>query len=106
MEKLLLSAGEVDDRLLCDFRAAVNRVRTTAWGVQQYICRTEEGQDATNVLTILNGERIRVVYSLCSTISADLKRTDIAFQAGSLVALQEAVEKLSADVGIALKEMK
>jgi hypothetical protein len=106
MERLLLSAGEVDDRLLCDFRAAVNRVRTTAWGVQQYVTRKDAGQDATNVLTILTGERIRVVYSLCCAISADLKRTDIAFQAGSLVELQAAAERLGVDVGIALKGMK
>jgi len=106
MEKLLLSAGEVDDGLLCDFRAAVNRVRTTAWGVQQYVSRKDAGQDATNVLNILTGERIRVVYSLCCTISADLKRTDIAFQAGTLVELQDAAQKLSADVGTALKKMK
>jgi len=106
MEKLLLSAGEVDDRLLCDFRAAVNRVRTTAWGVQQYVSRKDAGQDATNVLTILSGERVRVTYSLCCTLSSDLKRTDITFQAGSLVELQEAVEKLGEDVGVALQRMK
>lgn len=106
MEKLLLSTGDIDDRLLCDFRAAVNRVRTTAWGVQQYVCRKETGQDAMNVLTILSGERIRVAYTLCRTISADLTRTDIAFQAGSLVELQEAANKLGADVNAALKKMK
>jgi hypothetical protein len=106
MEKLLLSASEVDERLLCDFRAAVNRVRTTAWGVQQYVSRKETGQDATNVLTILTGERVRVAYNLCCTLSSDLKRTDVAFQAGSLVELQEAAQKLGADVGVALKKMR
>lgn len=106
IEKLLLSAEDIDDRLLCDFRTAVNRVRTTAWGVQQYVGRKETGQDPATVLTILTGERVRVAYSLCRTLSAELKRSDMAFQAGSLAELQEAAQKLGADVGLALKKMQ
>lgn len=106
MENLLLSAGTIDDRLLCDFRAAVNRVRNTAWGVQQYVSRKEAGQDPAMVLKIIAGDRVRAAYSLCQTISADLKRPDLNFQAGSLVALQEAAQKLDAEVGIALQNMK
>ena len=106
IEKLLLSAEDIDDRLLCDFRTAVNRVRTTAWGVQQYVGRKETGQDPATVLTILTGERVRVAYSLCRTLSTELKRNDIAFQAGSLAELQEAAQKLGADVGLALKKMQ
>jgi hypothetical protein len=106
MESLLLSAGTIDDRLLCDFRAAVNRVRNAAWGVQQYVSRKEVGQDPAMVLKIIAGDRIRAAYSLCQTISDDLKRPDLDFQAGSLVALQEAAHKLGADVGLALQNMK
>jgi hypothetical protein len=106
MENLLLSAGGIDDHLLCDFRAAVNRVRNTAWGVQQYVSRREAGQDPAMVLKIIAGDRVRAAYSLCQTISDDLRRTDLEFQAGSLVALQEAAKKLGADVGIALQNMK
>jgi len=106
MENLLLSAGSIDDRLLCDFRAAVNRVRNTAWGVQQYVSRKAVGQDPAMVLKIIAGDRVRAAYSLCQTISDDLKRTDLEFQAGSLVALQEAAQKLGVDVGVALQNMK
>jgi hypothetical protein len=106
MENLLLSGGDIDERLLCDFRAAVNRVRNTAWGVQQYVSRKEVGQDTANVMKFIAGDRVRAAYSLCQTISADLKRSDLDFQAGSLVALQEAAQKLSADVGVALRDMK
>lgn len=106
MENLLLSVGDIDDGLLCDFRAAVNRVRNTAWGVQQYVSRKEVGQDPALVLKIIAGDRVRAAYGLCQTISDDLKRSDLDFQAGSLVALQEAAQKLGADVGIALQNMK
>lgn len=103
LQKLLMT-GEVDEGLLRDFRAALNRVRNTAWGVQQYIGQKETGQDPASLLTILAGERVRTAYSLCQAISSDLKRTDIEFQAGSLLQLHEVVQKLGSDVSTALGE--
>jgi hypothetical protein len=105
VEKLLRSA-DIDERVLRDLRDAVNRVRNTAWGVQQYVGQKEVGQDPASLLTILAGERVRTVFNLCQAISADLKREDIEFQAGSLVALQEAIQKLGAEVAAALKEQR
>jgi hypothetical protein len=101
LEKLLL-AGEIDERLLRDLRTAVNRVRNTAWGVQQYIGQKEVGQDPETLLTILAGERIRTAYSLCQAVSSDLKKPEISFQPGSLLQLQEALRKLETDVSAAL----
>jgi len=101
LEKLLLT-GEIDEHLLRDLRAAVNRVRNTAWGVQQYIGQKEVGQDPATLLTILAGERVRTAYSLCQAVSSDLKKPEISFQPGSLLQLQEALRKLEADVGAAL----
>src|SRR6476646_1432316 len=37
----------------------------------------------------LAGERVRVTYQLCQAISDDLNRTDIEFQAGSLLAVEQ-----------------
>jgi hypothetical protein len=102
LEKLLLS-GDIDDRILRDLRAALNRVRNTAWGVQQYVGQKEVGQDPATLLTILAGERVRCAYSLCQAISSDLKRPEIDFQAGNLVELQDVVHTLGADVSAALK---
>lgn len=97
LQNLLLS-GDIDDRLLRDFRDALNRVRNTAWAVQQYVGQKAVGQDPANVLTILAGERIRAAHQLCRAISSDLKRPDIDFQTGSLVELHEVVQKLNADI--------
>jgi hypothetical protein len=94
----LLVEGDIDDRLLRDFRAALNRLRNTAWAVQQYVGQKAIGQDAASVLTILAGERIRAAHDLCRAISSDLKRPDIEFQSGSLVELHEVVQKLSTDI--------
>jgi hypothetical protein len=83
------------DRVLTDFRDALNRVRTAAWAAQQYVIRKETEQDSGSVLSLLVGERIRVTYQLCQVISDDLKRTDVEFQAGSLVQLYEATKALT-----------
>lgn len=94
LNELLLS-GDLDPRILTDFRDAVNRVRNAAWAAQQYVARKETDQGSSSVLSFLVGERIRVTYQLCQAISDDLKRTDIEFQAGSLVHLHEIAKALT-----------
>jgi hypothetical protein len=91
----ILLAGDLEARVLADFRDAVNRVRTAAWAAQQYVIRKDSEQDSGSVLSLLVGERVRVTYQLCQAISDDLKRTDIDFQAGSLVQLHEATKALT-----------
>jgi len=94
LHEVLLS-GDLEPRVLTDFRDALNRVRTAAWAAQQYVIRKETEQDSGSVLSLLAGERLRVTYQLCQAISDDLKRTDIDFQAGSLVQLREATKALT-----------
>jgi hypothetical protein len=97
LQELLLS-GDLDPHILADFRDAVNRVRNTAWVAQQYVARKERNQDSTSVFSLMAGERIRAAYQLCRSISDDLKRTDIEFQAGSLVHLHEVTKALTEEL--------
>jgi len=94
----ILLAGDLEPRVLTDFRGALNRVRTAAWAAQQYVIRKETEQDSGSVLSLLVGERIRVTYQLCQAISDDLKRTDIDLQAGSLVQLHDATKALTEEL--------
>ncbi len=94
LNELLLS-GDLDPRILADFRDALNRVRTAAWAAQQYVARKETDQGAGSVLAFLVGERIRATYQLCQAISEDLKRPDIAVQAGTLIQLCEVMSTLT-----------
>ena len=91
----ILLAGDLEPRVLADFRDALNRVRTAAWAAQQYVASKETEQDSGSVLSLLVGERVRVTYQLCQAISDDLKRTDIDFQAGSLIQLHEVAKALT-----------
>ncbi len=94
LQNVLLS-GDLDPQVLVDFRDAVNRVRNSAWAAEQYVARKESDRGSTSVLSFLAGERIRVAYQLCRNISDDLTRTDIEFQAGSLVQLHEVMKSLT-----------
>ncbi len=91
----ILLAGDLEPRVLADFRDALNRVRTAAWAAQQYMACKETEQDSGSVLSFLVGARIRATYQLCQTTSDDLKRTDVEFQAGSLVQLCEVTKALT-----------
>jgi hypothetical protein len=37
----VLLSGDLEPRILADFRDALNRVRTAAWAAQQYVIRKE-----------------------------------------------------------------
>jgi hypothetical protein len=91
----ILLAGDLEPRVLADFRDALNRARTAAWAAQQYVAFKETQQDSSSILSFLVGERIRATYQLCQAVSDDLKRTDIDFQAGSLIQLHEVAKALT-----------
>ncbi len=91
----ILLAGDLEPRVLADFRDALNRARTAAWAAQQYVACKETQRDSNSVLSFLVGERIRSIYQLCQAISDDLKRSDIDFQSGSLVQLYEVIKALT-----------
>jgi hypothetical protein len=90
----LLLGGDLDPRILTDFRDALNRVRNTAWSAQQYLTRKDNQQDSNSVISLLAGERIRAMYQLCQALLSDLDSTDVRFQTGQLAELQSQIRKL------------
>ncbi len=92
--ELLLSGADLDARLLTDFRDAMNRVRNTAWAMQQYGESKATEKDPSAVLSVVAGERIRAGYQLAKLIRADLDNTEIRFQKGQLLELHEATREL------------
>jgi len=104
LHELFLS-GDLDPRILADFRDALNRVRTSAWAAQQYVARKETDQGSSSVLSLLVGERIRATYQLCQAISDDLKRPDIEFQAGNLVHLRNITKSLTEQLNGVIKKL-
>lgn len=96
----LLGSDEVDAQVLRDFRDALNRVRNTAWAVQQFIVSQEFEQGPAGLTSFLAGERIRGAFKLCRSVQEDLKREEVEFQKGQLSELYGVVT----EVGQQLKE--
>ena len=102
----LLVAGELDPRILTDFRDAVNRIRNTAWAAYQYTESKITGDDSRNIISIVAGERIRAAYQLCQAIQDDLDTADVHLQAGQLIQLHAATKSLTDKLSDVVRELK
>jgi hypothetical protein len=102
----LLLAGELDPRILSDFRDAVNRIRNTAWAAYQYTESKITGNDSRSIISIVAGERIRAAYQLCQAIQDDLETTDVHLQAGQLIQLHAATKSLTNKLRDVVRELK
>src|ERR1700674_4852763 len=102
----LLAAGELDPRILTDFRDAVNRVRNTAWAAYQYTESKITGKDSRSIMSIVAGERIRAAYQLCQAIQDDLENTDVHLQAGQLIQLHAATKSLTDKLSDVVRGLK
>jgi len=65
-----MRSGSIDQRVLSEFRDAVDNVRKTAWAVQEWQERQSRHQDPQSVLPLLTAERIRRATQLCEAIAA------------------------------------
>ena len=97
-----LLCGEVDARVLTDFRDALNRIRNTAWAAQQSANAPLFDQGGTTVASYLTAERVRAAYQLCRSLHDDVCREDITLQKGPLVELYGAASILVDDLRIRL----
>jgi hypothetical protein len=64
-----MRSGPTDQRVLREFRDAVDNVRKTAWAVQEWQERQSQHQDPHAVLPLLTAERIRRATQLCDAIT-------------------------------------
>ena len=104
IEDLLTSEKGVEPRILTDFRDALNRVRNTAWAVEQYLNMGTTEADSSNVISVLTGERVRVAYQLCRLVQADLAKDETAFQKGQLLQLRDVTQDLGRQLDKAVGE--
>ena len=97
-----LLCGEVDPRVLTDFRDALNRIRNTAWAAQQSANAPLFDEGRTTVASYLTAERVRAAYQLCRSLHDDVCSEDVSLQKGPLVELYGAVKTLVEDLKIRL----
>ncbi len=90
----LIRKGDLDPRVLHEFRESVDHVRTTAWAVQQWIELGERKRDQYSVLPMLSLERVKRAAQLAHDLSLDLDSTDVSIDTPGLEALFASVRGL------------
>jgi len=95
LQGLLLAEDTPDLRILTEFRDVVNRLRQTAWAVQQYGELIGAQTSSNPVATALAGERIRAAHQLCKLLEGDLDNQDIHIPGSQLRGLYEVVQELA-----------
>lgn len=89
-----IRAGDIDARVLREFRDAVDHVRQTAWAVQQWVELQAQHRDAYGVLTLLTAERIRRATQLSHDLAMDLDAGEVTFETEGVEKLFRAVQEL------------
>ena len=93
-----IKAGNIDPRVLREFRDAVDYVRKTAWAVQEWQDRQTQHRDTATVLPLLVTERVRRATQLCAAVAKDLKEHGINSETIGIEKLHRAAEDLSRDL--------
>lgn len=93
LERSLVS-GDVDARVLREFRDAVDYVRKAAWAVQEWKERQSKHRDTSTVLPLLTLERIRRASQLCKAITADVASEAVTEESQGVRELFDAIHEL------------
>jgi hypothetical protein len=73
-----MQSGNLDPRILKEFRDAVDYVRKTAWAAEEWQERQLQRRDPHTVLPLLTAERVRRATQLSDAIFADLAAHEVS----------------------------
>ncbi len=93
-----MRSGNIDPRVLREFRDSVDYVRRTAWAVQEWQERQAQHHDTATVLPLLVMERVRRATQLCTAIVKNLKESEITSETAGAEQLLRVTEQLSRDL--------
>lgn len=89
-----IRTGGIDQRILMDFRDAVDHVRKTAWAVQEWQERQIAHHDPQTLLPLLTSERIRRAAQLGNAIVSDLMTQEVTRETPGVDKLFDVVQRL------------
>ena len=92
----LVKSGDLDSRVLDEFRNAVDHIRSTTWAVRRWLGLSHEsGGDPFSVLPILAEERVRRATQITSDLVLDLQAVDVGVDTKGIGELAQAVNDLN-----------
>jgi hypothetical protein len=89
-----MRSGPIDQRVLMEFRDAVDNVRKTGWAVQEWQERQSRQQDPHTVLPLLTAERIRRATQLCDAITTASAAHEVARETVGIDEFFRSVERV------------
>lgn len=100
----LVKSGDLDSRVLSEFRNAVDHMRSTSWAVQKWMGLSDRsGGDPFTVLPILSEERVRRATQILQDLTLDLQATDIGIDTKGIGELFTSLEDLRRRLATLLK---
>jgi hypothetical protein len=91
----LVKSGDLDSRVLDEFRNAVDHIRSTTWAVQKWLgLGHQSGGDPFSVLPTLAEERVRRATQIAKGLALDLQASDVGVETKGLGELSLAVDDL------------
>jgi hypothetical protein len=93
LERAIRSGG-IDQRILTDFRDAVDYVRKTAWAVQEWQERQLRHHDTHTLIPLLVSERVRRGAQLSNAIAADLTNHEVSRDTPGVDQLFDAITRV------------
>jgi hypothetical protein len=90
----VMQSGNVDPRILREFRDAVDYVRKTAWAAEEWQERQLQQRDPSTVLPLITAERIRRATQLSDAISEDLAAREVTSETTGMQDFFRAVERV------------
>jgi|KBSSwiStaDraftv2_1062776.scaffolds.fasta_scaffold75922_5 hypothetical protein len=90
----LVKSGDVDPRVLQEFRNSVDLIRRTAWAVQQWIGLKETSADPYSLMPVLAAQRVQRMTQLARDLTMDLESVEVDLATPGLKELYEAVSRL------------
>jgi hypothetical protein len=93
LERSVIS-GDLDPRVLSEFRNAVDHIRNTAWAVQQWVGAKEQSGDQYAVLPALAAQRVQRATQLANDLCLDLQTVEVTAYTEGVGDLYRAVDDL------------
>ncbi|HXW60998.1 MAG TPA: hypothetical protein VEJ45_00225 [Candidatus Acidoferrales bacterium] len=99
-------SGDLDSRVLSEFRNAVDHIRNTAWTVQKWVDAREQSGDPYAVLPALAAQRVRRATQLANDLCLDLQSVEVTVETEGMGDLYRSVDDLHRRLELLFKREK